>query len=396
MMANEAEMGIVKNSLKLLLVFYHLTVCRVIRWVKKRKKDIVLYCASPTMEEHIYDYYLQIKDEKMYNVYLYYPTKPFKDHKSSSFYKKITKTDVEIVNRLKYYFYPWDLVVSADLGVPFFSKREVPLLYINHGLHIVSHDHGKTLYAYGVQSKNKQGQPKFSIMLEPNKRISKYMIDHEKSFEDIIKWSGSKFAEDIIKAAANYYNYRHQLGVSEDTTLVCIFGTWGESSLFHVLGEGIFDYAQLLKTKGYQFIFSIHPNEYEVYDLQIKPMGLLVEAQREKGFIIRSPSEDWLPYLIASDVIICDYSSMYEIALIAEKKLILCDFPEDKVWEQSIAIYAKKYLPLIRKAEEMGMVLDQVKNSVEKKIALDFKSELVNLNYKGIVKDITEKLLIGE
>ena len=125
-------------------------------------------------------------------------------------------------------------------------------------------------------------------------------------------------------------------------------------------------------------------------------MGLLVEAQREKGFIIRSPSEDWLPYLIASDVIICDYSSMYEIALIAEKKLILCDFPEDKVWEQSIAIYAKKYLPLIRKAEEMGMVLDQVKNSVEKKIALDFKSELVNLNYKGIVKDITEKLLIGE
>ena len=385
-------MNIVKGLLKWIFGLYHRGFCRIMKYIKKQK-DILLYCASPTMEQHILDYYYQIKDNN-YNVSLYYPSMSSKNNNQSTlFYKKVIETDIKVIGWMKFCTFPWDLIVSADLSLPYFTNKEVPLLYINHGLHIVSYDNGKTLYAYGARSKDKSGRPKFNIMLEPNKRIAEYMINHDKSFKDVIKWSGYKFAEDIIKATDNYYYYRQQLGVSYDTTLVGVFGTWNRESLFHILGEELFHFAQSLRSKGYQFIFSIHPKEYMVYNMQIRPMGPLVEAQREKGFIVRSPSEDWLPYLIASDIIICDYSSMYELAIIAEKKIILSDFPANKVWEYSIAAKVKKQLPVLKTAENLEKVLNQVKNCGLAETILEYKSELINKEYKKIVNNVTEELL---
>ena len=343
------------------------------------------------MEQHILDYYYQIKHNN-YNVYLFYPSMPFKDN-NNLFYKKVEKTDIKVIGWLKFSFFPWNVIVSADLSLPYFTNKEVPLLYINHGLHIVSFDSGKTLYAYGAQSKDENGRPKFSIMLEPNKRIAEYMINHDKSFKYVIKWSGYKFALDVIKALDNYCKYRQELGVSHDTILVGVFGTWNKESLFHTLGEELFHYAWSLRNKGYQFIFSIHPKEYTVYNTEIRPMGSLVEAQREKGFIVRSPSEDWLPYLIASDIIICDYSSLYELAIIAEKKIIFSDFPINKVWEHSIAAKLKKQLPVLKTAEDLEKVLIQVKNRGLDEITLEYKREIINENYKEIVNNVTEELL---
>ena len=228
-------MIIVKGLLKWAFRLYHRVFCRIIKYIKK-KKNILLYCASPTMEQHILDYYHQIKDDN-YNIYLFYPSRPFKDNKNALFYRRILKTNIKVIGWLKFCFSSWDLIVSADLSLPYFTNKEVPLLYINHGLHIVSYDNGKTLYAYGTQSKDKSGKPKFNIMLEPNKRIAEYMTDHDKTFKNVIKWSGYKFAPGIIKAKDNYYNYRQQLGVSHDITLVGVFGSWNKDSLFHVLGE---------------------------------------------------------------------------------------------------------------------------------------------------------------
>ena len=321
----------------------------------RRKRNILLYCASDTMIWHILNYYEQVKDDTSYCFYLYYGDTKTSLEARSQRSKEICedRNITPIINKKKLVLTPLDLIVTADLDYePLrYSKEVVPILYVNHGFHIVSIDNEKNLYAYGKGALNNWGEGKFSCILESNKRIANEMNKRE-PFKGLVRYVGAKDG-DLIESEVNNYNiYRRKLGIKDEETLVCIFGTWRKESLFQYLGREFLETLGELTNEGYRFILSIHPREYTQYDTEIEPMGpVLDEYAKKYDFIIRDPKSSYIPYLIASDIVISDYTSLYENALLARKKLIFSYFPDSSVGELSIANVLKDEIRVIKKED---------------------------------------------
>lgn len=376
------------------------------KWISKyinqrpRKTEspykILLYCNAPAMEEHLLNY-MEQTEEMDFAFYIVFGGRYKKGIKNPIEQTLFRGKDIKVLRHNWQLFVQWwDLIVCADLELPFWMfKGIIPTLYIGHGISTVSYDNGKTVYDYGPDCCDNDGELLFDRMLEPNRRVAELMKEKDKRFYKAIRYTGYRFAGKIEKESQKGKLYRRGLGIDDKKTVVSFFGSWNRESLFHVLGEGLFSVCESLKDK-YAFIFSIHPIEYNVYNKEIKPMGALVESQREKGFIVRSPGEDWMPYIMASDIVVSDYSTMMSLALLAGKKVILSDFPDKKIGRYSLGYQVKKTFPVLKHADELEKVLNKISCTPEfDQMVERFRSELYVSadDYKKTICSITEELL---
>ena len=363
-----------------------------LRYPLTRQKQILLYVNNHAMTSHIRRYPEPLLGCPDYRFFLYYPDLPTAHDPKNDFLAFLKQSPIQVIDRPQRH--AWDLIVCADLRTPAsFTAAMTPILYVNHGLHIISMNGGEDLYCYGDYAVDEKGAPRFTKMLESNAGIAEKMAQYRPAFGNVIVPTGFKFASGIQEAVASRQTARRALGVAEETTLVGFFGTWREHSLFHQLGEGLFDECDRLRAKGYQFLFSIHPKEYERYDDAIEPMGPLVEAQRERGMLVRSPQEDFLPYLAACDVVVSDYSSMAESAILAGRKLVFSPYPDGMVWKYSLTARAREALPTLRSAAELEPLLEKTRREALSPFILRAQAQLVNPRHDEIVENVTRELL---
>ncbi len=361
----------------------------------RKKKRVLLLCSSTTMEYHILKYYDQVKYMENVSFYLWYSGADSEYVKALLGERNITQ-----VTKKQAFRGAWHLVVSAETDLPRgLQKHQQPMLYVNHGLHINSFDRGVNLYAYTKWwSLNIDGTSRFTKMLESNKRYCELVKRYNPLLEDVIVYTGWKDWDEIQEAKDKKAEYRRQLGIPEETTVVSVFGTWHTESLFHRVGKALVQEAETLLHKKYYFVLSIHPKEYTIYDEAVEPLGHWVDSLSDKGFRIRSPGEDYIPFLMASDVVISDYSSMYEVALMAEKPLILSEFHEKKIWRESIAAELKNQIPVYRQGKSLEDLIESAKSEEMLQICRKYGQELGSKQglYREKVVETTEELLWAE
>lgn len=373
----------------------------VVRGVRKTK-HILLYCDSVTMGEHIIDFYENTKDIECVKYYLFYvdgQNNYARDNLDSGIQKIVQgRNIVDLKQYPRVVFHFWDLIVCADTFLPFhFGHKDAPAIYVNHGLHIISFDQGENLYAYTDHwALDIDGEPKFAAMFEPNKRYAKILREEKIKLKDVICHVGYKYSENILAEKKNYYKYRQELGIADNETVVSVFSTWRQESLFQKVGHELIEECKKLQGKGYRFILSDHPREYFKYDEDVEPTGPYVDSLADEGFLVRHPDQYYMPYLIAADLVICDYSTFYELALLAGKKLILSEFSESRVWKNSIARELMCKIPVIHKDTNLEEVIQEVMNSNEYNVILNqYGQELVtdNKGYKETICNIVKQLL---
>lgn len=358
---------------------------------------ILLYCNSSIVEEHLLNY-MEHVEKQGYKLFIF-----FGDGYVDGSHHKLENTlfreknVIAISHDWQLFYQRWDLIVCAELEYPFWMfKGTIPLLYIGHGISNVSYDKGKTVFDYGPHCYDEKGQLLFDKMLEPNKRVAE-LVKKEKKFQQTVCYTGYRFAGRIKEESERSSYYRRQLNISDNKKVVSFFGSWNRESLFHVLGKELFDVCDALKEK-YFFVFSIHPTEYHEYNREITPMGPLVEKQREKGFLVRSPGEDWVPYIMASDVVVSDYSTMMSLAILAGKKVILSDFPDEKIGTYSLGYQVKKSFPVLKEASELEGALKQVMElPVFEQMVERFRQELYvsSEEYGRRIRAITKEMIEG-
>ncbi len=370
------------------------------RWPALRRaltgrRRILLYVNNQAMSSHIWRYYECVQDERGLDFSLYEPEGALTNAAADVFEQNVAASRIR---RCKHPgFVAWDLIVCADMRTPAsFTREMTPLLYVNHGLHIVSMDGGARLYCYGDSALDERGQPKFTRMLESNRHIVREMATFDPRFAPRIVWSGFKFAGSIADAVAARAEIRRRMGVPENVCLVGFFGTWREHSLFHALGPGLFDACEALRPEGYQFLFSIHPKEYGRYAPDIEPMGELVESQRARGMLVRSPGEPFEPAMAACDIVVSDYSSMAESAIIAGRKLVFSPYPDGMVWKRSLTAEARRALPTLPDVSRLREVLDAVRAAPLDPFIADARLQLVRADHDQVVRDVTRELLQKE
>lgn len=363
-----------------------------LRYRATGEKHILLYVNNDAMTSHIQRYAEPLLSEPSYRFALFYPDFPRSDDPANEFQQFVFRKQIPLCSRPGRH--AWDLIVCADMRTPAsFTREMTPILYVNHGLHIISMDGGDTLYCYGAYARGEDGKPKFTAMCEPNALILEEMKKSDPEMADTIVHTGYKFEADIAAALGRREEYRRLLGVAPGTCLVGLFGTWRESSLFHALGEPIFDACHSLLTYGYQFLFSIHPNEYTRYSDTLEPMGPLVDAQREGGMLVRSPKEDFAPYMAACDIVISDFSSMAETAILFGRKLIFSPYPDGMVWKHSLTAKARALLPTLEAAEGLKFLLDTVRRAPVDPFIEQAKAQLIRPDHDAVMARLTRRLL---
>ena len=356
------------------------------------KRRILLYVNNPAMTSHIQRYAQPLLQNPTYAFFLYDPGFPGENDPSNEFQQFILQNHIPRVQRPA--LHAWDLIVCADMRTPAsFTREMTPILYVNHGLHIISADGGETLYCYGDYARREDGGLTFSAMCEPNAMILKEMQAADPELAQVIRHTGYKFYQDVDAALKDREETRQRLGVTSDICLVGLFGSWRKDSLFHALGSTIFDVCLALRKQGYQFLFSIHPNEYSPYDGCDAPLGSLVDAQQEKGMLVRSPKEDFAPYLAACDIVISDFSSMAESAMLFGRKLIFSPYPEGMVWKHSLTAKAREALPTLQSPEDLGEVLEAVRYAPTHPFIEEGKEQLLRPDHDEIMAALTAELL---
>ncbi len=367
---------------RLILNLYVFFVKMHLKIRKSRRPKILLYCASDTMIPHLIDYYNCFEKDK-YNFYIYCPY----ENPSHS----LVPSGIHII-RKKPYRYVYNLVVSPDLFLPFLF-RALPSIYVNHGLHIVKGDYGEPLYAYADGNSNSYRQPTFSKILEPNSRIAKEIIKDYPVFNNHVVYSGFKYAEDIVNNAKKKDFYRKKLGIKSNQILVGVFSTWGKDSLFHQVGRDLISQAtKLIKTGKYTFILSNHPKEYTSYSPDAN--GKQIDNEARNGFIIRDPKEDFSPFLSACDLIISDYSSMGEIAIIADKPLIFSSFDINRISRYSELYHLVQFFPSFKPGDNLEKKITAALNSNHTEFSgIHSNIYIKRADYEKCVRRITKELL---
>ena len=64
--------------------------------------------------------------------------------------------------------------------------------------------------------------------------------------------------------------------------------------------------------------------------------------------------------MMASDVVMVDYSAMTSLAVLAGKKIIISKFPEERIWRRSMYAELRKIFPVVEKAEDLKAALHEV------------------------------------
>jgi hypothetical protein len=238
----------------------------------------------------------------------------------------------------------WNLLVAADHGIGNFM-RPSPTLYIGHGPKCKTY--GDTEYAYSASSFDDRGRLRYTRMFAETDNDRQRAIQTDPIFRDVVTVVGNLENDIVTSQIAQREEFRRKLGFGSGEVAVFVLSTWGEHCLWRTVGDALLEQARQLQGR-YKFILSAHPHEYAIRPDGQRIWGEYLRTQQQYGFLVREPSENWIPYMVASDIVISDYSGLIEYAVLLGKPLILSPVPKELIWEGSVTAKVRDFSPLLQ------------------------------------------------
>lgn len=221
----------------------------------------------------------------------------------------------EIVNRLEVPPIPfwrslirwWDLIVFADHYPASLFHPGIRKLFVSHGLFsgVIL---GGSNYIYGARAVRRNGMPMFARMLASGPAERACALRINPVLEDAVAIVGAPTVDRLMKRNERREEIRERLGIAPSDCLVMIMSSWGEDSLAETTGPSLVAAAQEL-TDRYQFVLTIHPNNYTRGGGDVDWSAFMAEQEGPR-FRIIGPYDSWDDHLIAADIAIADRTSL--------------------------------------------------------------------------------------
>jgi hypothetical protein len=240
----------------------------------------------------------------------------------------------------------WDLVVMADhLMADRVANERQRILRISHGF--PGKRVGGQLYAFGPRAYARNGRIRYSRMFVPSQAVKEWALRMDRAFEDIVTVVGSTGDDKMLAEVDRREEYRAKFGFKPDETVVFATGTWGPHSLFQKMGDALLAGARALRDQ-FRFIFSVHPIEYRPKPPGERVWGEHIREQAKDGFLIREPSENWVPYMVASDILLTDHTSLALHGALLERPFVFCPVPDELVEAGTVIRQIRDISPILR------------------------------------------------
>ncbi|MCP3954704.1 MAG: hypothetical protein GY697_21160 [Desulfobacterales bacterium] len=239
------------------------------------------------------------------------------------------------VGRLAVLTGAWDLIVTADnFGGASDALSDIPMLRISHG--------SVARPEYWLRSVSPQ--TRFFVSSSVDRDA---IIAGNSSLLGAVRVVGSLHDDRLLVADADRLNARTRVGLPGDRPVVYVMSTWGVSSLYRRLGEGLLQACCRL-IERFSFVLDIHPNEYRRSNGGIA-WGERIQALKQPGIVIRSPQESFIPYLVAADVVVADHTSLAYRAVLLGRPMVYAAFAAQHAQPGSLLerLVAERTTPLL-------------------------------------------------
>ena len=313
-------------------------------------KQILLRCNSRLMATHLRKFKDNFDDDDRIKWYATYNPEPTTDMESILGVHKIEPNCIFAAD--------WDLFVSADHVLSSWQpdKGSPPLLMTGHG------GQGKTFgggQPYGFRRSSIldiTGKSKYACIFETRESDRLAVIKLVPELKNIVKTVGSWQYDEIQEKAKNRAGYRKGFGFNGKDRVIFVISSWGKDCLLNQMGGPLIEECIDLSGK-YKFIFSVHPNEYKDCGDGQRVWGNELQKLRKYGILVREPEEDIAPYLVASDVVICDHSSVSQQAGLLEKRMIFPPIKPCLIWSESVTRKLIDISPTMNRPEDLDELL---------------------------------------
>lgn len=275
------------------------------------------------------------------------------------------------VSNLRAYLCEWDMVVVADhsrhqlMSVP----RKCPVVYIGHGPQNKSRPRNETTRAYSDFAFNRwsilnfyrKKQPIYSLMLEGEGKVRDLAIETNPSLSDVIVVVGNMVYDSILSQTDRREEFRHRLGIGSNEIAVFVLSTWRPECLIESVGDEFLEESRKLLSE-FKFIISVHPNEYVPEHSGQRVWGEYLPTQRKYGYIIREPDEDFIPYMVACDIVLTDHTCLADYAILLQKPTICVPVSHEYIWKGSITWQLYQFAPILNDMRNLREALLKTKS----------------------------------
>lgn len=336
--------------------------------LKNESKKVLLYCDTVENEKTILDYYNVVKDIEDVEFYLYCYNDVYKNFDESDVSKNektllmsaycdnmmnndTTATflarakamaecmNIELIedeDRVRNTV--WNVCITAGYGIPNgINSRSTPIMCISPDISNICANGASIphIYDYSVTGEEKQ-IPRFTDVLMANRRYASVISSKYEVFIGVPHFTGLKYSEELYNNS-NYEKCREELtniGLSKDNKVILINYSLNnvdnvvsdlDKLANYIFGLESIDEVFVSTLKSYGLTLVINFECYEQthdYELELK-VASLINKYRRLGVIVRRLGENVIPYIVVADEIYTNGSKIAELALFADKKVMI-------------------------------------------------------------------------
>ena len=276
------------------------------------------------------------------------------------------RLSVQEISQRWAYARAWDLAICADhcFGT---ARRRVPTVFIGHGLPGKCVSGSSMEYAYGPRALDVDGRLLYERIFTARESDAAAAIAGNPALKEVVVPVGDLQNDAVLDQMGSRDRFREELGFKPEDVVVFVLSTWGPHCLWHTVGDALLQEADKLHA-DFKFVLSAHPHEFRPKPNGERVWGEYLRLQRSRGFVVREPSEDWIPYMVASDIVVSDYTNLVQSAALLEKRIILTPVPDQYIWKDSITWQIREFAPIMENARELRryLIAAQEDYSVEK------------------------------
>ena len=329
------------------------------RFCLSSRKNILFKCDSLVMSEHLRDFWELFQDDSHLRFHVWFPTRT-KKQESISDMKKILP--VSEVGPLSVYSRNWNLIALPNHSPLFLTAmRKTPAVFIGHGYRTSKPGMNES-GSYNHRAFDKNGRSLYVQMFETDNMTRDSAIEFYPALKDLIVVVGSIANDKLLAMRDRRDEFRRRFGFMPDDTVVFVLSTWRKECFFEIVGDAFLKEARKLMGE-FKFVLTIHPNEYRSKPPGQRVWGDYLRSQRKHGFVVREPSEDWLPYMLACDIILTDHTSLQAYGILLEKPLICVPVPDDIIWRDSATWKVREFAPVLDDMRNLRKALLEAKTN---------------------------------
>jgi len=328
-------------------------------WRHRSERHILLVCSSVVMAEYLAEIWEILQPDPCLRFWV---LPPHEEERRDAHLQVRRLLPLRQAGKHWVRLMKWDLMIVADHAWKrLVHRRRCPTLRISHGVPGKRVD--GELYAFGTGAYDEQRRLRYTRMFVSSDHVRNLAVAADPALGDIVAVVGIPGDDKTLAHLPRRREYREQFGFSPSDVVVFVMSTWGPDNLFNRMGDKILEETRRLR-KEFRFILTTHPHEYRPAAPGQRVWGEHLRSQRAHGFVVREPSESWIPYMVACDVILTDHTALALHGVPLRRPVVVVPIP-DEVLEQGGPIWRLREIsPMIKEdASDLRDCLWSAKNN---------------------------------